>query len=99
MIDWITEHALSLMHLPIAYLLIRKGVRELAENKFFSVCWLCMGIGILPLTIMAMQNSSNIWGGDFQSSQSGHVEDIKGIVPVTNIVEGEISGTEKLDEY
>ena len=55
MIDWVTERAYALMHLPIAYLLIRIGFRDWEWNKFFSIFWFCFGIALVSLSIMAMQ--------------------------------------------
>ena len=54
----------------------------------------------MPLSIMAMQNTKFWWGDDFHSSQSGSVEYMEGlIVSETNVVEGEISGSENLEDY
>ena len=100
MIDWVTERAYALMHLPIAYLLIRIGFRDWEWNKFFSIFWFCCGIALVPLSIMAMQNTKFWCGDDFHSSQSGSVEYMESlIVSETNVVEGEISGSENLEDY
>ena len=100
MIDWITEHAYALMNLVIAYCFIRIGFRDWEQNKFLSFCWFCCGIALVPLSIMAMQNTKFWWGDDFHSSQSGSVEYIEGvIVSETNVVEGEISESENLEDY
>ena len=45
-------------------------------------------------------NTKFWWGDDFHSSQSGSVEYMEGlIVSETNVVEGEISGSENLEDY
>ena len=69
------------------------------EQVFFFF-WFCFGIALVPLSIMAMQNTKFWWGDDFHSSQSGSVEYMEGlIVYETNVVEGEISGSENLEGY